>query len=56
MAQAGDALDAIKSWLADLPLTELEHDIAAIYAGHEVRRRSPAVERYLESLEAGIGA
>jgi two-component sensor histidine kinase len=56
MAQAGQALDDIKSWLADLPLTELEHDIAAIFAGHEVRRRSPAVERYLESIEADIGA
>ena len=55
MATEGRALDEINSWLADLPLTELEYEIAFILANHEVRRRSPAVERYRESLAAGIG-
>jgi hypothetical protein len=54
MARAGQKLDEINSWLADLPLTELEYDIAFILAGHEARRHSPAVMRYLESVEAGI--
>jgi hypothetical protein len=55
MAQAGQTLDEINSWLADLPLTDLEYDIAFILAGHEARRHSPAVKRYLKSIEAGIG-
>jgi hypothetical protein len=55
MAQAGQTRDEINSWLADLPLTDLEYDIAFILADQEARRHSPAVQRYLESIEAGIG-
>jgi hypothetical protein len=55
MAMQGRALDEINSWLVDLPLTELEYEIALILADHEVRRGSPAVERYRESLAAEIG-
>jgi hypothetical protein len=55
MAREGRTFDELRSWLADLPLTDLEYDVALILAGHEVRRISPAVERYRESLEAGIG-
>jgi hypothetical protein len=56
MAQEGRTLDEITSWLADLPLTDLEYDVAYILAGHEAKRQSPAVEQYRQSLEAGIGA
>jgi hypothetical protein len=55
MAAEGRTRDEINSWLVDQPLTDLEHDVASILAGHEVTRHSPAVERYLESLEAEIG-
>jgi predicted component of type VI protein secretion system len=55
MAHEGRTLDEISSWLADLPLTDLEYDVAFILAGHEIRRHSPAVEQYRQSLEAEIG-
>jgi diguanylate cyclase (GGDEF)-like protein/PAS domain S-box-containing protein len=55
MAKEGRALDEINSWLVDLPLTDLEYDIAFILASNEVRRCSPTVERYRESIEEGIG-
>jgi hypothetical protein len=55
MAQEGRTLDEISSWLADVPLTDLEYDVAYILAGHEIKRQSPAVELYRQSLEAGIG-
>lgn len=56
MAKEGRSLGEINAWLADLPLTDLEHDVAVILAGHEVGRHSPAVEQYRKSIEAEIGA
>jgi hypothetical protein len=56
MVDSGRPLQEIESWLAGQSLTELEQDVAFILARHEFRRRSAAVDRYLASIEAEIGA
>jgi hypothetical protein len=52
---AGRSLEEIDSWLARQSLTDLEQDVCFILTRHKLSRRSEAVERYLASVEAGIG-
>jgi hypothetical protein len=55
MVDAGRSLEEIETWLARQTLTDLEEDVGFLLARHELNRRSAAVERYLHSVEAGIG-
>jgi hypothetical protein len=56
MVDAKRSLEEVESWLARQSLTELEEDLGFIVARHDLSRHSVAVERYLASIEAGIGA
>jgi hypothetical protein len=56
MVDAGRSLEEIESWLARQSLTDLEQDVCFILARHKLSRHSEAVEGYLVSIEAGIGA